>query len=94
MNGAKLYQPVKSKHQNKLAGWTMTDTQNEKLQLIAKRDELRARLQSIEKDYRQGLDADSEEQALQLENAEVLEGIAKSTAEELRHIEEQLTELE
>ncbi|MEJ2141756.1 MAG: hypothetical protein P8Y24_05275 [Gammaproteobacteria bacterium] len=72
----------------------MTDTQNEKLQLIAKRDELRARLQSIEKDYRQGLDADSEEQALQLENAEVLEGIAKSTAEELRHIEEQLAELE
>lgn len=71
----------------------MSDTQNEKQRLIAKRDELRARLESIEKDYRQGLDADSEEQALQLENAEVLEGIAKSTAEELQHVEEQLARL-
>ena len=71
----------------------MSDIQNEKQQLIEKRDELRARLESIEKDYRQGLDADSEEQALQLENAEVLEGIAKSTAEELHRVEEQLARL-
>ena len=66
---------------------------DEKQQLLKKRDELRARLESIEKDYRQGLDADSEEQAQQLENAEVLAGIAKSTAEELQRIEEQLAQM-
>jgi RNA polymerase-binding transcription factor DksA len=66
---------------------------DEKQQLLEKRDELRARLESIEKDYRQGLDADSEEQAQQLENAEVLAGIAKSTAEELQRIEEQLAQM-
>lgn len=62
-------------------------------ELRNKRDELRARLEAIEKDYRSGLDADSEERAQQLENAEVLAGIAKSTAEELRRIEEKLADL-
>ena len=71
----------------------MSNTQNEKEQLIEKRNELRARLESIEKDYRQGLDSDLEEQAIQLENAEVQEGIAKSTAEELQRIEEKLANL-
>jgi len=71
----------------------MSNTQNEKEQLIEKCNELRARLESIEKDYRQGLDADLEEQAVQLENAEVQEGIAKSTAEELQRIEEKLANL-
>ena len=65
-----------------------------KQQLIEKRDELRARLEAIEKDYRQGLDSDSEERAMQLENAEVLDGIAKSTAEELHRIEEQLAKMD
>ncbi len=71
----------------------MSDVNNEKEQLLKKRDELRARLDSIEKDYRQGLDPDSEEQAVQLENAEVLEGIAKSASEELQRIEKKLAEL-
>jgi len=61
-------------------------------QLLKKRDELCQRLEDIEKDYRQGLDPDSEEQAIQLENAEVLEGIAKSTSEQLQDIEKQLAE--
>lgn len=68
----------------------MTDEQE---QLLQKRDELRARLESIEADYRRGLDADSEERAQQLENVEVLEGIAKAAAEELQRIEEQLAQL-
>ncbi|MGD8525349.1 MAG: hypothetical protein PVJ63_03810 [Thioalkalispiraceae bacterium] len=72
----------------------MSDTQNEKAQLVQKRDELRSRLESIENDYRSGLDADSEEQAVQLENAEVLDAIAKSTADELRKIEARLAELD
>ena len=61
--------------------------------LIKRRDELRERIEAIERDYRQGLDADSEERAVQLENAEVLEGIAKAAAEELRDIEERLAQL-
>lgn len=70
----------------------MSNTQKELL--IEKRNELRTRLDSIEKDYRQGLDPNSEEQAVQLENAEVLEVIAKSTSEELQHIEELLAKLD
>ena len=68
-------------------------TETEKQQLLAKRDELRARLEAIEKDYRQGLDADAEERAVQLENADVLEGIGKATAEELTRVEARLAEL-
>lgn len=68
--------------------------QNEKKELIAKRDELRARLDAIEKDYRRGLNSDSEERAVELENAEVLEAIAKSTADELQGIEKRLADLD
>lgn len=68
--------------------------QTEKATLIAKRDELRARLAAIEGDYRRGLDADAEEQAQELENAEVQAAIAKSTAEELERIEAQLAALQ
>ncbi|MDH5436404.1 MAG: hypothetical protein OEX83_06555 [Gammaproteobacteria bacterium] len=65
----------------------------DKAELIAKRDELRARLESIEQDYRRGLDADSKERAVQLENAEVLTGISKAISEELQQVEEQLAKL-
>lgn len=66
---------------------------DEKSLLLAKRDELRERLRQIEADYKRGLDADSEERAQQLENAEVLDGIAKAAAEELAAIEEKLAKL-
>ena len=68
----------------------MTDKQPpvpDKAQLLAKRDELRERLEAIRRDIRSGLDANSEERAIQLENAEVLDGIAKVTTEELARIE-------
>lgn len=65
----------------------------ERNQLIAKRDQLRARIDKIEADYRSGLDADSEEQAQQLENAEVQEGIAKAASEELQRIEALLEDM-
>ena len=71
----------------------MTNTDNEKTQLIQKRDELRSRIEAIEKDYQQGLSQDSEEQAIQLENAEVQEAIAKAASEELQRIEEKLAKL-
>ena len=66
---------------------------NKKENLLKQRDSLRKRLEAIEKDYKQGLSADSEERAVQLENADVLEGIAKATAEELQLIEDQLSKL-
>lgn len=71
----------------------MTNLEDEKKRLIEKRNALRARLDAIEKDYRQGLDPNSDEQSIQLENAEVQEAIAKSTSEELQRIEEQLANL-
>ena len=61
--------------------------------LTKQREALRARLASIENEYRAGLSADSEEQAVQLENAEVLAGIAKATAAELARVEARLQEL-
>ncbi|MDH3326987.1 MAG: hypothetical protein OEM38_09765 [Gammaproteobacteria bacterium] len=70
-----------------------TENQIDIARLIEKRDELRQRLENIEKDYRQGLDADSEERAVQLENAEVLDGVAKAAAEDLEKIEMQLAKL-
>jgi len=74
---------------------TQSDTEidQEVAELKKKRDELRSRLVSIEQDYRAGLPADAEEQAIQLENEEVLAGIAKATAEEIERIEARLQEL-
>ena len=71
----------------------MTD-QERKQQLLQRRDELIERLDAIKKDYGRGLDPDFEEQAEQLENAEVLAGIAKAAAEELEQVEKQLAMLE
>lgn len=56
-------------------------------ELEQRRRELQERLETIEKDYERGLDPDSEERAVQLENAEVLAAIARSTAEELEQVE-------
>lgn len=62
--------------------------------LLKQRDELRKRLEAIKKDYARGLDPDFEEQAVQLENAEVLTGIEKATFEELKRVEKELAKLE
>lgn len=70
-----------------------TDTTTEQARLEQQRDELRARLDAIRADLRQPLEADSEERAIQLENREVLEGIARATSEELARIEQRLARL-
>jgi len=62
-------------------------------QLKAERDRLREKLEAIEADYRKGLAPDSEDRAIDLENAEVLDGISRATAEELEKIEKRLSEL-
>jgi len=71
----------------------MNQVKHRRSELLTKRDELRERLEAIEKDYRQGLDADSEERAIQLENAEVLDGIARAARDELDNIEKELAGL-
>ena len=71
----------------------MNQVKHRRSELLTKRDELRERLEAIEKDYRQGLDADSEERAIQLANAEVLDGIARAARDELDNIEKELAGL-
>lgn len=61
--------------------------------LTTQRDELRARIEAINADFRQRLDTDSEERAIQLENREVLEAIARAATEDLQRIEARLAEL-
>ena len=63
----------------------LTDTEREKL--IKERDRLKTRLDAIKADYHRGLDPDSGERAVQLENAEALTEIKRVTAEELSRIE-------
>ena len=62
--------------------------------LVQQRDALKQRLDAINNDYRRGLEADFEEQAVQLANADVLNEIARVTAIELTNIERQLTLLQ
>ena len=62
-------------------------------ELIQSRDELLSRLEAIRKDLRGGLDADSKEQAIQLENMEVLQEIARVTQENLQQINKQIAAL-
>lgn len=59
-------------------------------ELLAKRDELRERLEQIRQDIRGGVDADAEERVGQIANREVLEGIYRSTEAELARIEEKI----
>jgi hypothetical protein len=74
-------------------GFSMTP-ENQQQTLLRRRGELRKRLEEINRDYQRGLDPDLEEQAVQLENAEVLAEIARTTRVELERVERQLAELE
>ncbi len=65
----------------------------QKAALLKQRDLLRERLEAIEQDYKKGLSADSDDQAIELEIADVLAGIAKATAEELQLVEDQLSDM-
>lgn len=65
-----------------------------KNELTQKRDELLQRLDAIKRDYGNGLSADFEEQAQQLENAEVLAEISRVTNEELQKVTVALERIE
>jgi len=73
---------------------TEAELETRKHELIQRRTELRDRLTAINKDYAQGLDSDWEEQALQLENAEVLQEISRVSAEELSKVQNGIERLE
>jgi len=73
-------------------GQVQQQADDEKARLIEKRDELRARLEAIKTDIRKGLEPDLEERSIQLQNDEVLEGIAKATVAELEKVEALLAE--
>jgi hypothetical protein len=59
-------------------------------ELIRKKKELEDRLEKIRQDLGRGLDADFSEQAIQLENHDVLLEIARVSDEELLKINRQL----
>lgn len=61
--------------------------------LKEQRTKLRQKLDAIEADYRKGLVPDSDDRAIELENADVLEEIARAVANELENIEKRLSEL-
>ncbi len=68
----------------------MSDT---KEALLAQKAELENRLAAIRKDLGRGLDADSSEQAVELENFEVLQEIARVAEQELAEIDRKLAAL-
>jgi hypothetical protein len=63
-------------------------------ELTQSRDEMLKRLEAIRADIGKGLEADSKEQAIQLENLDVLREISRITEEELRKINLQLSALQ
>jgi len=62
-------------------------------QLLVRKGELVKRLTAIRSDIGNGLDADAKEQAIQLENMEVLQEIHRLADEELKNIEKDLAVL-
>ena len=61
---------------------------------MAKKAELEERLEKIKNDFKSGLDAEWEEQAVQLENRDVLLEIARVSEEELQKINVALQKME
>ena len=62
-------------------------------ELLKKQQELIERITAIKKDFEKGLDRDLEEQALQLENYEVLQRLLEQAEIELEKIEKQLSKM-
>lgn len=65
----------------------MIDIDTRKAQLVARRGELAARLSSIEHELEEPLQADLEDQAVDLEDDEVLESLGEQGRRELRMID-------
>lgn len=65
-----------------------------KEELLKKRKELMDRVDAIRADYRRGLDSDSGERAVELENRETLQEIERVSLEEIAKIDQQLKALD
>ena len=63
-------------------------------ELQNKKRDLERRISAIKNDFKSGLDPDSEEQAVQLENYEVLLEILRNTEDELDSVNKKIFELE
>lgn len=61
--------------------------------LLTKQHELIERVSAIKRDFENGLDPDLKEQALQLENYEVLQSLLEQATAELDKIDEQLKKM-
>lgn len=72
----------------------MPADENKREQLLEKRQELKERVEAVRRDFAGGLDPDFEEQAVQLENAEVLNELLRQALSELEDIEQKLRRLE
>lgn len=70
------------------------DLQAKRKELADKREKLLQRLDAIKRDIGGGLSADFEEQAVQLENADVLAEISRVTNEELQKVTQALQRIE
>lgn len=62
-------------------------------ELLTKQHQLIERVTAIKDDFERGLDPDLEEQAIQLENYEVLQGLLEQANEELDKIDAQLKKM-
>jgi DnaK suppressor protein len=71
----------------------MSPTDIEK-RLNEKRAELLERIAAVERDFNAGRSIDSEEQAAELENEEVLIGLQQEAQKELQNVEEALLKLQ
>ena len=71
----------------------MSDLLAQKARLEARYAELNQRLQAIRQDYARGLEADSEERAQQLANAEVLAEIMRVSEEDLVKVTQELAKI-
>ena len=63
-------------------------------ELINKKNTLLTRIEDIKRDLGRGLDADLGEQAIQLENLEVLQELLRVSSEELAEVNSQIEKFE
>jgi RNA polymerase-binding transcription factor DksA len=72
----------------------MPDPNETRQALLDKRRELEERVDAVRKDFAGGLDPDLDEQAVQLENAEVLNELLREALSELEEIEQKLRRMD
>jgi DnaK suppressor protein len=72
----------------------MTEYSQARDKLLAMREQLMTRLENIKSNVTRGRSADSQEQAQELENAEVVDALGNETRHELRLIARALDQIE